>query len=418
MPTESWNQSVGDKAYRTNTYGAVTITNKENYTVSQSRTSVRTPGFHKGSRRAMGDLPMNPFSFSRAKLVRPHCNPSVKIQYWGWPGMFYTDTYSGNCYGVVGVSWINDYGIIHSPTSAEISAMEAQAINKLLLKVKDQKVNLAQALAERAQTADLIAVTAKRFAEAIVNLRRGNYRAAANAVGIKASRRKVSRYNRSYKRDQSSAVSSGWLELQYGWKPLLSDIYGSAEFLAQKMSSEIIDKASISLTRKFAKTITTESVPGYSEWKRVAYGECEYTIKYVVFFSSSSSVHTLAQTGFSNPALIAWELMPWSFVLDWFIPIGNYLSSLDATLGVSFMKGSKTVFTKRYGHTIDTVNQPVVYTGMSFKKGSVIARSESVDCVRTAMSSFPSPQIPSFKNPVSFDHVANALALLRQAFKR
>lgn len=42
--------------------------------------------------------------------------------------------------------------------------------------------------------------------------------------------------------------------------------------------------------------------------------------------------------GFSNPAAVLWEATPFSFVADWFFPVGDYLSRLDQTeLGGSLL---------------------------------------------------------------------------------
>jgi len=47
---------------------------------------------------------------------------------------------------------------------------------------------------------------------------------------------------------------------------------------------------------------------------------------------------------FGNPIEWAWELIPFSFVVDWAIPIGEWLGSLDAMVGVDTSGG--TVVTK------------------------------------------------------------------------
>lgn len=35
--------------------------------------------------------------------------------------------------------------------------------------------------------------------------------------------------------------------------------------------------------------------------------------------------------GFTNPAAVLWEATPFSFVVDWFLPIGDYLKTLDGS---------------------------------------------------------------------------------------
>lgn len=43
--------------------------------------------------------------------------------------------------------------------------------------------------------------------------------------------------------------------------------------------------------------------------------------------------------GLLNPLSVAWELMPLSFVADWFLPIGSYLSGFDANLRFDVTSG-------------------------------------------------------------------------------
>jgi hypothetical protein len=37
--------------------------------------------------------------------------------------------------------------------------------------------------------------------------------------------------------------------------------------------------------------------------------------------------------GLINPAVVAWELVPFSFLVDWFIPVGKFLDSWTDQLG-------------------------------------------------------------------------------------
>lgn len=45
-------------------------------------------------------------------------------------------------------------------------------------------------------------------------------------------------------------------------------------------------------------------------------------------------LHWLASFGITNPLELAWELIPYSFVIDWAFNVGNVLSGLDALIGV------------------------------------------------------------------------------------
>lgn len=281
--------------------------------------------------------------------------------------------------------------------------------------MKDQKVNLAQAFAERQQTLDLLAATAVKIAESFNNLKKGNVVAAARALGgINPSRKMKKKFRKEFERDPKQAAANGWLALQYGWKPLLDDVYGLAELTAQRVVKEIRGSAQASTRRTYERIIPC-SFGDYGLFTGVARQKVTYIVKYKCsYWTTSDATHLLTQIGLSNPALIAWELTPYSFVADWFIPIGNWISTFDATLGLAFRSGSKSVI-KQY----DTTWEVLKGTSDASADLSAVASSrrltDQVD--RTVLSAFPSVTLPSFKNPLSLTHAANALALLKSAFK-
>jgi hypothetical protein len=296
--------------------------------------------------------------------------------------------------------------------AVDVDALDEQARTRSILDLKDQKVNLVQAFAERKQTARLFASTMKRCVAAVTSLKRGKFGEAARALGVKASPRRIRKYSKSWSEDQSQAVANGWLELQYGWRPLLQDIYGSAELIAQKNIREVRSISSVSASKHYRDTMYKG---GNSSNARYFFDiDRRVKIKYTVYYSTPSESHTLAQVGITNPAYIAWELTPWSFVVDWAIPIGNYINSLDGTKGLTFEKGCRTFFQKItvFGKAVSETRPDGITTYTFYDAGDYL----KVECTRTAISSFPRTSLPSFKNPFGTEHVANLLALLRTSF--
>lgn len=303
------------------------------------------------------------------------------------------------------------------------NSVRDKATRKLLEAVKDSDVNLAVATAERRQTMNLFASTATRVASAALALKRGNFTKAARALGVIPKKRAGRRFNRDYPVDQAKAVGNAWLELQYGWKPLLSDVYGSAEALAKAKTgtNAMFSKKTGYASRQ--ETLTTRSswlTPSSSvkgEWYTIHSTNQKVFVKTGVTFSiSSPAVNDVKKLGFTNPLLVAWELVPFSFVADWFLPIGNYLNSLDATLGLTFFDGY--VSTKgEYFATNNTIKAYTVNNYACYYGTGTESRSLN-KFTRTSLSGFPGVPRPAFKNPISTSHVASALALLLQTFKR
>jgi hypothetical protein len=314
----------------------------------------------------------------------------------------------------------SDGGPVLAPSGSDQSRLLSQINAKLLDKLKDQRVNLAQVYAERKLTADLIADAAISIAKCFSYLKKGNFVAAARSLGVQASRRKTARFNRVLKsQGVRKASADGFLSLQYGWRPLLQDIYGSAEFLAKKQGREIRSRVSAKSTWKDNVNTVVKASPYYYDVYTKADARFEYSA-HCLFSTSGAELSTAKEAGLTNPAALAWELTPFSFVVDWFLPVGNFLSSLDATLGLHFESGSYTTFHECRSSVRLSAYQLLgvshVY-GRSRYTVRISSTRNYVENFRTVMLSFPSNEIPSFKNPFSFEHAANAIALLQQVFK-
>lgn len=126
----------------------------------------------------------------------------------------------------------------------------------------------------------------------------------------------------------------------------------------------------------------------------------------------------LAQTGIDNPALLAWELLPYSFVVDWFLPVGNYLESLNAFSGFSFVSGWVSYRTEQW-YSVEYNGKVTNGTyGFQYRKGfGEIYRARYQ---RDVLSSFPGAGYPTFKNPIGgepLNRFLTAYSLLRVLFR-
>jgi hypothetical protein len=131
---------------------------------------------------------------------------------------------------------------------------------------------------------------------------------------------------------------------------------------------------------------------------------------------SKDHIVSLASLGVTNPLEIAWELVPFSFVVDWALPVGQYLSSLDAMFGYDddniWFSRTDFIRTRWDTHYVPGTNssyRPRGDYGECYK--------EVLRINRTVGTSVPFPVRPVFKNPASLNHMANALSLLAQAFR-
>lgn len=301
------------------------------------------------------------------------------------------------------------------------SWLEKRAINRALSDLKDSTVNYGVALAEAGKASNMVASTAKTIGNSLLLVRRGKMKEAAKELGVTARGLKNTfKIRRGHRADRE--MSKRWLELQYGWMPLLGDIFGVIE----DFEKGIIREPRIAVTKtskhksKGSKTVYAgRDRKGY-DWRGTLVTEVEHIARVRLdYVLDVAAFQTLAQKGVTNPMLIAWELLPWSFVWDWFNPIGEYLQTLDATLGLTFKAGSVTHFTRR--KTVgDAEYNPAVFhapTIIGASSGNAKRVADDFSVSRRVLTNSPDGGI-YFKNPFSAAHALNALALLGTIVKR
>lgn len=337
-------------------------------------------------------LPILPYSLYR-EIVKNPCGDPYRIYTYipnGDKSVYYGPDPNG--YGVVSY---------HEPSSFSKANQRNALNNNLLTKVKAEYVNLGNFIAERKQAIDMLGSSMKKLANTMFALKKGNLPAAARYLTGKTNPRLSAK----------KTIANNWLELQYGWLPLLSDCYGVSEALAGWPERNRLPITTVRKTQKLTDNDFVYVKPmNYTR-------EYEWKISSGVSFTVDQAYQNyLSRIGLTNPLSIAWEVTPFSFVVDWFFPIGKFLGTLDATVGLSFVDG---YLNEKLSSRIDAAGDAKVHTSypftdLTFSRGSTSLLTFS----RTPLTGFPQVSLPQLRNPLSAQHCANALALLTQAFKR
>lgn len=251
----------------------------------------------------------------------------------------------------------------------------------LRLAVKDQRINLAQTMAEYRQVQSMFVKNATAIGKSILDLRRGQWKRAAKHVNVDPQRVR-------------SNVSNRLLEVQYGWRPLINDLNGAVEEFEAALQRPRYRKMTVK-KKGFDRLVQETDI--FVPRKTRAVLDCEWTVrtKVVAYLKQDSSV--ASRLGLTNPLVLGWELLPYSFVLDWLIPVGNWLNSLDAEIGLIHVYGTvstraKMISTQTFGGQI--------YTFRRYQ--------------RDVFSGLPSARFPEYKPSLGVERIANALALLSQ----
>jgi hypothetical protein len=139
-------------------------------------------------------------------------------------------------------------------------------------------------------------------------------------------------------------------------------------------------------------------------------------VKVVLHYEESGSgLQTLQQLGITNPVGLIWELIPYSFIVDWFVPIGDYLSSLDRFLGKDFVKGCICKAHEWDGKTkvtaLSSQNYPT-FQVQSFE--CPMSQTRVRHYRRDALQSFPSNSLPTLNVNVNTNRMLDAISILLQ----
>lgn len=371
---------------------------------SAVQSSVRTPGFRLLKR---SQLPVNTYStaiyrrvytpsFSRKDTVSPN-GTVLRIETRdGFPGLWYPDVYVGESLAQL--------------RSSDANAAKAAAVNRLLANLKDMKFNAAQAFAERRQTANLLMNSVNRLVEFTRNFRRGNL---SRCLSLLKSWKKARSNGREWsdkrwrnlKIPTQSDFGRLWLEYSYGWKPLLGDIHGAAELLAQTYYRETQP------TRSDGKAKFRSETP-FQSGICSGFTQVKFDVRYSVFYRIDNPATVAgSQTGLLDPALLAWELIPFSFVVDWLLPVGDYLEGINAPAGLVFVKGQVSERSTLHAFGALSGTDP---SGWKVSGGSYDYFQYAQS--RTRLESFPSPMTPTASLELNLNRFFSAFALMDQIF--
>lgn len=397
-------------------------TNYSSYVTNEGRSRVHsvdkswvtTPGYWSIAKNG-GSLPDNPFSYQRWDSSGGQGVLRKTFLDAGWYGPISTlreAEYSGRGWAIVNVD--NTFS----------SSLGDRAKAKAIARAKGQKWSAPVFFAELGKTATMVDGSARRLVLMASALRRGDVRTFSElmlASSSKLSRNglkghQVKAFRRDFGKDASRAAANYWLEWSYGWSPFVKDVYDAFNAFAEiaerpenqvfTVQAQVADRSYTSSDTVVASDTTIGRVYGILESSTKESARITWRGR-----PTAGSVPILL--GLTNPAEVIWNLFPYSFVADWFIPIGDYLSSLDGSFAfdtTSVVLGQrKLVNTRLYPTRADP--------GVSFSGFDSVCTF--VNVVRTPLAGgiVPSSGMLTAKLPSSVERAVSAISLLRQRFR-
>lgn len=256
---------------------------------------------------------------------------------------------------------------------------QATIIAKLNDLWKQTDLNLGLVLSpEGRESASMVAESLVRISNAARSLRRGSFDGALSHL------KRVPRADRREaltKFDQGD-LSGSFLALHLGWSPLISDIYSASEVLTEKVKPEVKRlKASVGNVGAF---INYAGSNPYAIFDGDAFG-----VQTIIAGTSRSPTFS-ERFGLNNPFLVAWNLVPLSFVADYFLPISDVISAAEFIGTNTLQRG----WYKNYTEISYNINYPPGALRETYS-GVVYSNRQPVTLSKKTVFAKREPYVPS-----------------------
>lgn len=270
---------------------------------------------------------------------------------------------------------------------------DLRLLNKLAEQIKAHSFDLAINMAEAGKTYGLVLNNLRSIGSSLVALKRGKPAEALRALGVPRERQSPLR---------ARDISGRWLEMQYGWRPLVDQAYEAGKALESLTQPR---RLRFTVSSKKTKLVDLTQSPGFYElWTM---GSLQVKI-HAELYEEISLARSL---GLTNPAAVLWEIVPYSFVVDWFLPIGSYLSAVGVipslkgrflTISKGSWKGSRFKKTSPF---------PIFRPASGYNLRQQFIRLERAP---STSLSVPMPRFNSLPRALSPGRLKNLVALVHQ----
>lgn len=213
------------------------------------------------------------------------------------------------------------------------------------------------------------------------------------AAVLSAVKRRDWRFLKSrFPKVKPKSFSDPYLEYSFAIRPLLSDINDLQTLIREGLDYHLFVTSRARLTSKPAVTRR-----GYSVSSGVT---CHETVK-IFAKVEDERLSALQQLGLANIPHALWNGVPLSFVLDWFLPIGDQLALMSADAGLMF---SSAYYSCKTSGTVDssrTYNGPGFFVSGKhyYLHQSITLREKYKSYYRDVYQSFPNPFALRLRNP-------------------
>ncbi len=241
------------------------------------------------------------------------------------------------------------YPLFADYQTADVAVTQNKAYAKMVNSLGDQS-QWANNLIEARDSIGMIVGRAGQLLSFARKLRKGDFSGAAKSLGQpKPSKKKLDRL------DKAKSIGDQWLEYHFGWVPAIQDIGNSVKTLNKTDFGS--RKIRVTSTSRREWNNRNENLSGIHPQIRLKHSSATCSVRSQFTSRVTNPNAFLAnQMGFVNPLSVAWEAVPYSFVVDWFSNVGQVLSAMTDFVGVDVTNPCTTVC-----HVVDATDNFVGY---------------------------------------------------------
>lgn len=221
-----------------------------------------------------------------------------------------------------------DTGVLQTYRESDFENAHSKAYDDLKASLGDSS-QLAASLAEWRSSANSINDNAQQLLMLAIAVRKRQWKAIPVILGKK-------RRSQKWHRRLPTEFANRWLEYSFGWKPLIQDIWNALDVLQRPPPPQVVRGRGTSR----GQWIFKGPVPNRETFV------CQSVVRVQLIGDvevSNPNLWLLNQLGLINPASVAWELVPWSFVVDWFTNLGQVIGSVTDFAGLTLSDTATTV---------------------------------------------------------------------------
>lgn len=351
--------------------------------------SVDTAGFAR-MRSEGDDLPFNPYIYQDVRGLSP-LGPNGE-------GASATER---NARSVDGLIYALSSGTHTHNSSVTMPFVAQEELENAVAwrlddKIRNTELNLGVTMGEFGETAEFVHRSLTKTYKAYRQLRKGKVKGAVETL---TGRRDISL------RDIPGALADSWLAYAFGLRPIVNDVYDAVRVAQQGLLRE----PEPFIFNTHVRRLVDETWLGYPGSETIsATLHCSGRVRVRI---KNPTLYTHEQLGLTNPVEVAWELVPFSFVVDWFVPVGRWIQSVFPPAGLEFLDGYtyfKATGMTRYWTQFDAPKQG--YEQEPAWSTSATTREELKH--RKVLSGFPAPKFHVPDLSLSKAKVITAMALL------